>query len=230
MDSSNRDKCQAQSNLGDWRQFPNLKRHGHMFTAACPIHGGEDRMNIYPEGSGDRPPHMWCRHCNMYKLLGPGKPMGKIVAGWRLTEPHINEADIERYHASLNGRHVYFEGKGIPQNLIAAHKLGYKSKWGGHYVIPCYVTGTYGGVTCDHKLFAAQLRSADPNASHKRRYLTEPGSVNNVPFNTPFVYGRTGAAVFIIEGPRDCIALYARGYYAVAPFRGNNKFKSWERA
>jgi hypothetical protein len=231
MDRKNRNRCQGLDELGDWRQFPHLKRHGHYYTAACPIHGGKDRISIYPAASGSvRVPHMWCRFCDMYKPLDPGPKVGKVVAQWQATEPHVDEADIERYHRSLNGHHVYFEEKGIPQNLISAHKLGFKTEWGGHYVIPCYVTGTYGGVTYDNKLFAAQLRSAQKDAPHKRRYLTEPGSVNNVPFNTPFVYGKTGAAVFIIEGPRDCIAMYARGYYAVAPFRGNNKFKSWERA
>ncbi len=179
----------------------------------------------------------------MFRLIGTvpisfdSKNSMPVERRWYHDRPEIDPSIADQMHANLGSHREYFHSRGISDRQIDLHKLGWTSKYGGRYTIPCYAG--YPDLLDSQVLHGIQMRASDP--ADERRYISVTGSRNNVIFNSVATIGngQRGAdqkklkAVVIVEGPLDALAITSaledHGVVGVAPFRGNNKFHAWER-
>lgn len=215
----------------DWHSFPNLhlRNRNRLFpeySSACPYEGGTDRIWILPNGKpdGDGRGFIWCRACGMSLQIGCSqKPAGRR----QLVQPTprlLNPAIALRYHDQLGVHRRYFHARGISDEMIDRHKLGWKTEW-QRYSIPCWLLSDDGEL----ELWGIQLRASWRNP--ERKYVSEPGSRNKQLFNARVCAGQLQPYILIIESPLDCLTLWSRWRIpAVAPFQGNNPFRAWEPA
>ena len=145
------------------------------------------------------------------KSFGPPNPLDMTIA--------------DTHHATLAGHRGYFRSRGISDELIARHKLGWNASW-KRYAIPCIVEGN---------LWAIQYRIRPElekvlKAAGKKycKYLSEKGGHNKQLFNAEVCGGEQLPYLLVVEGPLDALMLTSLGRPAVAAFQGNNRSRAWE--
>ncbi len=225
-----------------WRQWENLSTNGKDFCSSCPcLPAGRyktepnyDRMTITPLGGKRGQDLFWCRSCDTggesTDGVKPAVAVNPKVQFHGLPVLHI----VEAFHVTAGSRLNYYRARGINDEQIRLHKLGFNHFHGlyhNRYSIPCFVDG---------ELQAVQYRIPDENwdqyvgwctARNVRpaKYLSERGGNNAVLFNTDVIPPEGLPYLLYVEGPLDALALRSAGFPAIAMFMGNNKGVGWKR-
>ena len=204
--------------------FTNLtRRPSGEYHAACPESGRHgDRLRIFlsdrVSDTGQRYWSVFCRQCSMHKFIpvDEGTPdVGKLYSKPRTDYVNVPRSFVEETHANLGKHRVYFARRGISDEVIKDHRLGW-CKERERYSIPCFD---------DDTVYAVQFRASRPDQEPK--YISYKGGFNRVLFNSHAVKGRQMPFVFIVEAPLDALALESIGLPAVAQFDGNSR-NSWQ--
>lgn len=112
--------------------------------------------------------------------------------------------------AALNGKHVYFNGRGISNEVIDEYLLGWSDKL-KRYSIPNFV---------DNRLWAIQYRASEKGQEMWGKYISEEGGRNKNLFNTQ-ILSSSMPYVVLTESPLDCLAMKSQGFPCIAKFDGN---------
>lgn len=121
--------------------------------------------------------------------------------------------------AALNGRHKYFTGRGISEDVIDEYLLGWNDKL-KRYSIPNFVDGT---------LWAIQYRASEKGQEMWGKYISEEGGRNRNLFNTRII-APSLPYIVLTESPLDCLAMKSKGFPCIAKFDGNQgRGATWEK-
>ena len=195
------------------RDYKNLTREGgSAYHAACPfVDPDGNRLVISP--SRVVPGHyiVWCRQCGMKKFIPMSEAEAKRSRSERKREvKRIPLAYVKMMCEDLGEHRGYFRSCGISDEIIDDHWLGWNADM-DRYSIPMIEDGV---------VFGIQYRASKPE--QKPRYLSEKGGNNRKLFNSHVCKGRTLACLYILESPRDTLAMESRGLPAVSSFAGNS--------
>lgn len=145
-----------------------------------------------------------------------GDPVASVVAKPKAKQPVKFGPELVDYcHANLSGRvRKYLNDRGIPDDLIDKHRLGYGYFKGGHWItIPVYAT--------DGKPMYLKLRQDPEYGSEK---LSWPGGAVSL-YNAQVITAQLERLV-VCEGELDCLAATAKGINAVTSTHGAMNFKA----
>ncbi len=226
----------------NWSGFANLRRLGDEYSSSCPcLPAGRDatepnydRLTITPAAGQRGQDLFWCRHCHAGGENGHGvKEAGAVnpkreFAG--LPVMHI----IETFHITAGSRLNYFRARGINDEQIGLHKLGFNHFRGlfhERYSIPCFVDGMLSAVQyrIPDESWESYLVWCKRTGARPAKYLSERGGNNSVLFNTRIIPPEGLPYLLYIESPLDTLALASLGFPAISMFMGNNRGVGWKK-
>lgn len=167
---------------------------------------------------GDKP-RIWCQHCDALIFLNEegdkAPPPKKAKPDEFLGIPKENL--VIHMAAALNGRHEYFNRRGITNSVIDKHLLGWSDKL-RRYSIPNFVDGA---------LWAIQYRASTLEQEKWGKYISEQGGKNKNLFNTQ-VISSSLPYLIVTESPLDCLAMESCGFPCISKFDGNQARETWQ--
>jgi len=208
----------------------------YTWEVPCPKCGGVTRFR-YRAAKGEYPEMVFCSHCApkglhaisyamwLYDMDFPeacswvsNKPKvdTRYSAPVSLPKP-ISPAIALQYYRQLGNRRAYYRSRGISDEMIDRHKLGW-NPYIRRYSIPCWKQNPDSGeLECwniqyritpeeEKRLKAAGIRYA--------KYLSEKGSHNHL-FNADVSVDGVNI-IYIVEGRLDALALTSHGFPTVA--------------
>lgn len=202
----------------------------------CPKCGGVTRFR-YRAADSEHPEMVFCSHCApkglhvinyamwLYDMDFPSacswlsnKPKVNTINIVPVTPPKpINPAIALRYYQLLDTHRVYYRSRGISDEMIERHELG----WNPHlqrYSIPCWKrspqTGELECWNIQYRITPDEEKRMKATGCGYARYLSEKGSSNYL-FNAD-VCGDGVGRMFIVEGRLDALAMTSLGFPTVA--------------
>jgi hypothetical protein len=203
----------------------------------CPKCGGKSRFRIRMCGDGVY--RVFCSHCGpekglpaiQYLMWRDNITFAQAATSWEtslplrgklegtalrdLMNPLSPEIAMRYYRALTDDGRKYFRSRGISDEIIDRHKLGWKDEWGRFTVPEWRLNRKTGEVECwgiKCRLTPWGEKDLMAKGEPVERYWSEKGSHHGL-LNAEIA---TGPVTFIVEGGLDALAMTSLGYDTVA--------------